>query len=99
MVDGGDLHIRLKKSLAVRLQRHRQKVEIGGVAQQVLVNAQIGRQPAVGADPDLTHRLVDAPFQRIVDLNRAYLQRPLGDKLLPHLFRQQMRHLLRQILL
>lgn len=39
------------------------------------MDAQIFRYSAVGADPDLTRRFCNVTFQRVVEFNRANLQR------------------------
>ena len=93
MVDGGDLHAGLKETNAVRLQRHRQEVKVRGIAQQILMNAQIVGNGAVGAQPHLTHRLGDMAFHRVMKLHRADLQRLIAEEFVFHLRRQEMRQL------
>ncbi|MNP33521.1 hypothetical protein D3C76_1267630 [compost metagenome] len=91
MVDSGNLHPFFKETYAVRLQRDRQEVEIGRVTQQILMDAEIFRHRPVGADPDLTRRLGGMALHRVMELNRADLQRFVAEKLLFHLRGQQMR--------
>ncbi len=91
MIDCGNLHASLQKTNAVRLKRHRQEVKVRGVAQQILMRAEIRRHRAVGADPYLAGRLRYVALHRVMELNRADLQRLLAEKLLFYLRRQKVR--------
>ena len=81
----------------MRLERHRQEIEIGSVAQQVLMDANILRHRAVGADPHLTGRFSNVAFQRVVKLHRADFQRFVAEELIFGLRRQQVRQLTRDV--
>ena len=57
------------------------------------MNAQIVGNGAVGAQPDLTHRLGDMAFHRVMKLHRTDLQRFIAEEFVFHLRRQEMRQL------
>ena len=55
------------------------------------MHAEIFRHGPVSPDPDLALRLGGMAFHRVVELNRADLQRLIAEKLLFDLRRKQMR--------
>ena len=89
MVDSGDLHARLKEADAVRLQRHRQEIKVRGIAQQILMNAQIVGNGAIGAQPHLAHRFSNMAFHRVMKFDRADLQRFITEEFIFYLRRQK----------
>ncbi len=91
MIDRRDLHPFFEEADAVRLQRHRQEVEVRRIAQQILMDAEIFRHGAVGADPHLALWLGGVALHRVVELDGADLKRLIAEKLLFNLRRQQMR--------
>ena len=77
----------------MRLQRHRQEVKVRGVAKQILMDAEVFIQHAVSADPHLTNRIGHMALQRVMELNRADLQRLVAEELLFHAGGQQVREI------
>jgi hypothetical protein len=57
------------------------------------MDAEIFRHGAVGADPDLTRWFGNVAFHRVMELDRADLQRFIAEKFLFDLRRQQVRQL------
>ncbi|MNL62600.1 hypothetical protein D3C87_1866340 [compost metagenome] len=97
MVDSRHLHPFFQEAHAVRLQCHRQEIEIRGIAQQILMNAEIFRHRAVSAHPYLTLWLCNMALHRVVELDRADFKRLITQEFFFDLRRQQMRQRTRDI--
>ncbi|MCY1338606.1 hypothetical protein D9M69_244680 [compost metagenome] len=96
MVEAGHLHEPLPDRHAVGEHGGGQQAEVRSVGEDVLVDRRDVRKAAVGAEPDVRHRLARTRVERVPHGDRADLDGLGAEELVAHALGQQVRILLRQ---